>query len=136
MKFGTLKDGKFVEIKEVAEIREPFWSSEEEIEWDLKFTEPLEFKAEIVNPEALLQAIGADPGDLENAIQEEIKRTMTFIFQNNDYKARPHRKKRIAKKWAKQGRWRQRRTKMKAFELNQERIGDSVTITFEKKEQA
>lgn len=134
MKFGTIKDGKFVEIKEIAEIKEPFWSSEEEREWDLKFTDPLEFKTEIVNPEALLRAIGADPGDLKNAIREEIKRTMTFIFQSNDHKARPHRKKRIAKKWAKQGRWKQRRTKMKAYELNQERIGDAVTFTFAKEE--
>ena len=123
MKFGTIKDGKFVEIKEIAEIKEPFWSSEEEREWDLKFTDPLEFKTEIVNPEALLEAITEKPT------------VMTFVFHQDDHKARPHRKKRIAKKWAKQGRWKQRRTKMKAYELNQERIGDSVTITFETKEQ-
>ena len=133
MKFGTIKNGKFQEIK-VVEIKEPLWESEaeRESEWELDFTNPMEFEVMVPSPENLFKAIGADFGDFEKAVKDEFKRQAALVFAGDDRKARPHKKKRIAKKWAKQGRWKTRRTRMFFTDLQETRDGDTVEITFTK----
>lgn len=133
MKFGTIKNGKFQEIK-VAEIKEPLWESEaeRESEWKLDFTNPMEFEVMVPSPENLFKAIGADFGDFEKAVKDEFKRQAVLVFAGTDRKARPHKKKRIAKKWAKQGRFKTRRTRLFFTDLQETRDGDTVEITFTK----
>lgn len=134
MKFGTLKDGKFVEIKditgELSGLEEPFWKAEDEEEarLKLKFTEDIEISCEVVNPEKLLKAIGAED-EVREAIRQEVKRTLEFVCCSTDHRARPHKKKRIAKKWAKQGRWKHRRSRMRACYFTEERDGEAVLFT-------
>ena len=134
MKFGTIKDGRFVEIKDVtgelSGLEEPTWSAyaEDEDRLDFKITEDFEISVKTVNPEDLLRAIGAED-EFRDALRQEIKRTLEFVLWSTDHRARPHKKKRIAKKWAKQGRWKHRRSRLKACYFTAEQDGEAVTFT-------
>lgn len=134
MKFGTLKDGKFVEIKnitgELSGLEEPFWKAEDEEEDRLKFkfTEDIEITLKQVTPENLLKVIGAED-EVGEAIRQEVKRVLEFVCCSTDHRARPHKKKRIAKKWAKQGRWKHRRSRVRACYFTEEQDGEAVLFT-------
>lgn len=129
-KFGTYIGGQFKEIKEIATTdAEPFWTAEDQHReyklQDIKLKQT--FSAEILNQEPL-QVLAADFAKAPGG-------TITAWLKYSVYNARPHKKKRIAKKWAKQGKYKTHRAKLCGFSIGvEEADAHTFTITARRNE--